>query len=100
VLYISNKKKIDKNGIKRKLLVQALELPADIVLDLPNITLLGDEELHIAGHAGLLEYAAGHIKIKTKSSSVVKVFGSNFIIKEIGAENIVVSGKIDKLGFD
>ena len=90
---------MSKGDFKRKLLVDTLELPADIALDLQNITLIGDEELQVAGHMGLLEYASSYIRIKTKLAPL-KVFGTGLIIKEIGAEVVVVAGKIDKFSFD
>jgi sporulation protein YqfC len=81
--------------LKRRI-TQALELPKDIMLDLPVITVTGDEELILANHRGLVEYAQGFVRLGT-TRGAVKIFGSNLILKEITAENIRITGKIDKV---
>ncbi|MDR2168070.1 MAG: sporulation protein YqfC [Clostridiales bacterium] len=83
------------NSLKRRI-IQALELPADIMLDLPVVTVTGDEELVLTNHRGLLEYGAGHVRLGC-SRGQIKIFGTNLILKEITAESIVIAGKIDKV---
>jgi len=78
----------------KRWLANALELPKDVVLDLPVVTLIGDEELLFANHRGVLEYATHSVRIKT-SLGVFKVAGSDLILKEINAENVVVIGQIE-----
>ena len=89
--------KMSKNNIKRKI-TTALELPKDIMLNLPIVALTGDEELALSNHKGLLEYAAGHVRLGT-SLGPLKVFGTNLILKEITAESVIIAGKIHQVAW-
>ena len=87
-----------KNRLKRRI-VAALELPKDIVLDLPVVAVTGDEEISVSNHRGLLEYGAGHVRLKT-TVGTVKIFGTNLVLREISAESIAVRGKIEKVAWE
>jgi sporulation protein YqfC len=80
-------------NLKRRL-AEALELPKDVMLDLPVVTLVGNEEMLLSNHKGVLEYAAGMVRIST-SLGVLKVAGSDLVLKTIDAENVAVVGKIE-----
>jgi len=84
--------------LKRKI-VAAMELPKDITLDLPVVVVTGDEEAVVHNHKGLLEYAAGFVRLKT-SNGAIKIFGTDLALKEITAESVFVSGKIDKVAWE
>ncbi|WP_026893679.1 sporulation protein YqfC [Clostridiisalibacter paucivorans] len=77
---------------------EALELPRDIVLDLPKITLVGKLQLNIENHKGVLEYSKDIIRVKG-NGVVVKVYGNNMIIRSIIEEEIVISGEIKKIEY-
>jgi len=80
-------------SLKRRL-AEALELPKEIVLDLPVVTVIGNEEAFLANHKGVLEYATHGVRIKTTLGEF-KIVGSDLVLKEINAENIVIIGKIE-----
>ena len=80
-------------NLKRRL-ADALELPKDIMLDLPVVTLVGDEEMLLTNHRGVLEYATDHVRIST-ALGVFKVVGTDLVLKEVSAEDIRVFGKIN-----
>ena len=82
----------------RRRIVAALELPKDIMLDLPVVTVTGDEEITVSNHKGLAEYDTGHVRIKT-TVGALKIFGMNLVLREITAESLFVSGKIDKVSW-
>ena len=85
-------KRINKSILKRRI-TTAFELPKDIMLDLPSINIIGDEELVLVGHKGIIEYTDEHVRIKT-TIGIVKVYGQKMLLKEVSKENIVVAGKI------
>lgn len=87
-----------KSDIIKKGIADLLELPRDIVLDLPKITLVGNLQLYIENHKGIIEYSTGLIRINTKSGILV-VTGSDLIIRTIVIEEIIVVGRIDKVEF-
>lgn len=89
------------NSIKqniRKNFSSMLELPKEITLNFPLITIVGNEDFTIENHKGILEYSSGRVKLTTECG-VLKIEGSGLILKEITSENLSVTGKIQSLEF-
>lgn len=75
---------------------EILELPKDVVMDTPKITLIGNIQLNIENHRGIIEYCIDKIRINT-SIGVYKITGLNLIIKNILPEEIIVTGEIENI---
>lgn len=75
-------------------LSDALELPMDIALDIPKITIIGNMEINITNHRGIIEYNSNLIRINTKIG-IVKLRGQDMVIRNILSEEITVSGTIE-----
>ncbi len=86
---------------KSNLLVLAnlLELPDDIVLDLPRITLLGNKQLLVENHKGIIEYAAHIIRIKL-TQGILIIHGEKLALGSLQMEQILVEGTIKMLQYD
>ena len=84
-------------GIKESI-SELLELPKDIVLDLPRITLVGNLQLYVENHKGLIEYSNQRIRINTKSG-IMRIIGKNLTIKTVIAEEIIIVGVIEHIEF-
>lgn len=53
-----------KRKIKlRKRMAEVLDLPEDIVLDVPKLTLIGNETMLIEEHSGIYEYSDDIIRL-------------------------------------
>ena len=63
-----------------------------------KITLVGNLQLYVENHKGIIEYSTGLIRINTKSGILV-VTGSDLSIRTIVIEEIIVVGRIDKVEF-
>lgn len=85
------KKNIDNLKLN---LSDALELPMDIALDIPKITIIGNMEINITNHRGIIEYNTNLIRINTKIG-IVKLKGLDMVIKNILSEEITVGGTIE-----
>lgn len=72
----------------------ALELPMDIALDIPKITIIGNLEINITNHRGIIEYNSNLIRINTKIG-IIKLRGQDMVIRNILSEEITVSGTIE-----
>ena len=83
--------------IKRKLSA-AFELPREIVLNLPVISMLGNEEIGIENYKGIVEYTSSQVRILT-SSGVLKIIGQSLILKQVTAETVIIIGKIGFVGY-
>lgn len=75
-----------------------LEIPKDILLDLPRITFIGNLQVSIENHKGIVEYSNENIRVKMKDG-IIKVSGMDLAIKTIIAEEITISGKIASIDF-
>lgn len=84
-------------GLKRNM-TKALELPKEVVLNLPLLSLVGREELTIENYKGIIEYSDGRIRINT-NVGIIKIEGRSLFLQHITAENIVITGKLEKFEF-
>ena len=75
---------------------EALELPIDIMMDLPRLTIIGNMEIALLNHKGIIEYTQKIIRINTKSG-VFKIIGENLEIKTILSEEIIIIGEIQSI---
>lgn len=86
-----------KEKIKKKL-VNVLELPKEIIFNLPLINIIGNEEINIENYKGVIEYNSENIRINT-ACGVLKINGKKLSFKQITAENILINGVIIKLEY-
>ncbi len=71
---------------------QALDLPADVA-GLPRIELLGDRELRVEYHKGILAYGTEEIHI-SGGKLVIRVLGSDLELRSMTASELLVTGQI------
>lgn len=87
-----------KNQEIKKSLAEILELPKDIILDIPKITMIGNLQIYIENHKGIIEYTNNRIRINTKSGAL-RIIGRNLLLKNIVLEEIVIVGEIQQVEF-
>lgn len=80
----------------RKWLSQHMELPQDVIMDLPRITMIGQIHIYIENHRGLLSFSDEEIRLLLKQGQMI-VKGKNLVIKTILPEEILLEGKIEKV---
>lgn len=79
-------------------LTEALDLPKDIVLNLPRLIFTGNRELYIENYRGIVEYSDTIIRLNT-SECMIKITGTQLGIKNIATEEITLSGRMKSLEF-
>ncbi|NLH27205.1 MAG: sporulation protein YqfC [Syntrophomonadaceae bacterium] len=77
-------------------LADYLELPKDLVLNFPRITLLGNVQLIIENHRGIMEYTKERIRISTSLGELV-IDGEGLVLRNIFPDEIAIDGKIASL---
>lgn len=92
-----------KNEGKIKQLLQqdlseALDLPQEILSDLPRIVLVGNKEIHIENFMSLIEYSIQRVRIATRSGVLV-IDGSHLEAQKMTADNLVIRGEILQVSF-
>ncbi len=86
-----------KNKFKRKL-SDYLELPGDIMLDLPKIVLVGNLQVFIENHRGIQEYHRQLVRVVV-NDKVIEITGENLALRNILPDEICVEGQIASLTF-
>ena len=79
-------------------LADILEMPRDVVFDLPVIQTLGSEELSVANYKGLVEYSGVCVRVNTTSGQV-RFEGTGLVLKHVTSETVSITGRIDKIEF-
>jgi sporulation protein YqfC len=82
-----------------KWMMQNLELPADVVMDLPRITMIGQLHIYIENHRGVKAFSNEQLTLKLKQGTLV-IKGREFVIKTILPEEILLEGTISSVDFD
>lgn len=96
---INDKKKEEKNKIRlMDKFSEMLELPKEIVMNIPKMTLVGNGDMIIENYKGIIEYGDTRIRINT-GIGTIRMTGSRLVIREITSEDIIISGEIKALEF-
>ena len=88
----------EKRNLKRRVM-EALELPQDVVLDVPRIVIIGNFQLAIENHRGLAEYTPDRVSIGVAKGRL-SITGQSLTIGTISGEEITVLGEITSISFD
>lgn len=86
-----------KRNVKNRI-AESFELPKEVLLDIPKLRILGNNELYLENHKGIVEYTSEIIRINIKNG-LVKVNGSNLHVKEISNESVLILGDITSLEY-
>lgn len=79
-------------------IIESLDLPQDLFLGLPCISMTGNKELYISNHRGLLTYETDCIIILSKTFQI-HIHGKNLVIEAYSKEEILVKGYIRSMEF-
>jgi len=82
----------------RKRLADFLDLPRDVVLDLPRISVIGDLQLQLQNHRGLVEYLPERVVIAMRDGRLI-VRGEELVIAGVNPEELIVTGRIHAVEF-
>jgi len=80
-------------------LANVLEIPQDIVLDLPRITMLGNRQLLIENHKGIIEYTSSFVRIKLNQGELI-IHGKELTLGNLQMEQILVEGTVGEIKYD
>lgn len=79
-------------------LIESLDLPQDIFLGLPNLSLSGNRELYLSNHRGLLSYGQEELIILAKEYQI-QVKGKDLNITSYTKEELTIEGYISSVEF-
>ena len=84
-------------SLKNKL-YRAMDVPKETFLNIPLVTIVGNDELVIENYKAVLDYKEDFIKINTKIG-IVKITGKKMTIKYIRKDEISVTGVIRNIEY-
>ena len=87
---------MEKKGRKEGLLertAEVFDLPGDVVAGLPRVELLGDRQLRMENHKGILAYGTEEIHI-SGGKLIVKVRGAGLTLLAMNASELLITGEI------
>lgn len=74
-------------------LTAALELPEEVMLNLPLITITGKNNMLIENYKNIIEYSQKKIRVST-SAGIISIDGTMLLLKELTKDSIIITGTI------
>lgn len=78
---------------------ELLEIPREVVSDVPKITIVAFDEIIIENFRGILEYESFFVRISTYIGNV-NINGFNLKLNQMNEDDISVKGKIESIAFE
>ncbi|MBS6215892.1 MAG: YabP/YqfC family sporulation protein [Clostridiales bacterium] len=78
---------------------QVFDLPGDLVAGLPRMELVGDRELRMENHRGILAYGSEEIHI-SGGKLILKVRGEGLELRSMNAGELLITGQIRAVELD
>lgn len=85
-----------KNGLWGSLFAEVLEMPEELTMDMPRITLIGNIKLSVENHKGIIEYGRQNTKLKV-NNGYLTALGDDFVLKNISPDEVLLQGKIKEI---
>ncbi|WP_085523326.1 sporulation protein YqfC [Tuberibacillus sp. Marseille-P3662] len=74
------------------------DMPADVVMDLPRITMIGQLHIYIENHKGVLSFTNNELRLSLDQGQLL-ITGKDFVLKTILPEEILLEGTIKQVNF-
>lgn len=89
----------DKLYRTKETIAEKLDLPREIILNIPKITVIGDSEITIENHRGVVLFEEKEIKINS-NVGLITIYGRGFEILFMGGSTLTVSGKFKSVLYE
>lgn len=83
----------------RQVIGKALELPEDVVLNKPKITVTGEEEVIVENHKGIVLFQETMFKVNS-DAGLITIYGNNFEILFMGGSTIIIAGRFKSIVYE
>ena len=89
----------DKFQKGKERILNKLDFPHDISLDLPKIIVIGNREIIIENHKGIIFFETNMVKINSRIGPIV-IEGEGFEILFIAETSITISGNFKGISYE
>ena len=79
-------------------IIESMDLPKDLFLGMPDIAMIGNRELNIMNHRGIMRYEDDEVIILSKNIQII-VKGTNLYIAAYSKDEIKLKGYINSMEF-
>jgi sporulation protein YqfC len=83
----------------KRWLAGTLQLPKDVVLELPRITMIGPLQMYIENHRGVLLFDHRELRLLLSNQGQLLVKGEKLIIRQILPEEVLLEGYIKDIHY-
>jgi sporulation protein YqfC len=83
----------------KKSIVNKLDLPRDIILNMPKITVTGENEIIIENHKGVVLFNEEQVKVNS-GVGLISIQGSRFEILFMGGSTLTIGGKFKSIVYE
>ena len=87
-----------EDGTRRYRMADAANLPKDVVLGVPILTLTGHYEVNIENYRGILEYTEQLIRINVRRGQI-RIIGKSLEINYYTTTDMKITGKVEKIEY-
>lgn len=85
------------NNLSKKI-VHSVDLPQDLFLGFPNISMCGNQEVYISNHHGIMSYDEENTCVLVKDFQI-NIHGKELYISSYTRDEITIKGYINSLEF-
>lgn len=78
--------------------MRALEIPGEVVLDLPRLVFTGNRQVRVENHRGVIAYSSQEVRVRVENGELV-FQGEGLSLGAILPEELMVEGKIHSLTY-
>lgn len=82
--------------MKKRKIDKILEMPDEVCLNIPKLTIVGFNELILENYKGILEYEEFYTSICTYIG-IVNISGFNLNLEKMTNDDIKITGKIESI---
>ena len=83
----------------KKWFLNKLQLPKDITMNLPRVTMIGQLHIYIENYKSLLHFTNNEVRIEITEGELL-IQGNDLVIKTMLREELLIEGTINHIQFN
>lgn len=86
-------------GELKEIFSDLFELPREVVLNLPRLTMVGNGQLYLENHRGVIAYDEYRVRVGVNDGEII-IRGRGLQLKNLLAEELLVKGIIEGVDYE
>lgn len=82
----------------RKQTTRLLDLPEDVTMEMPRVTMIGSIHIYIENHRGVLRFTDSELRLLLTNGQL-RVQGEAFVLRMILPEEVLLEGRIEQVRY-